>query len=70
MAGISRKLSVDKRAKSEDKGLPRQEVKAAREKSSEKPRDADMGHAKRAAEHMAKAEMHHKEAKKAMAKCK
>lgn len=37
--------SVNKKAKKEDKGTPKQEVKAAREKSKEKPRSANMSKA-------------------------
>ena len=64
----SGKMSM--KLKREDKGTPKEEAKMAKSKSPEKPRSADMGHVTKAAEHMKAAEMHHREAKKHMAKCK
>jgi hypothetical protein len=61
------KLSFNKKEAREDKGTPRQEVKAARAKPDEKPMNSNMS---RAMEHMKYAEMHHREAKKCMSKCK
>lgn len=61
---------VDRKAARDDKGTPKQEVKAAKAKSSERPMDSDMGHARKMSEHLKAAEHHHREARKVMAKMK
>ena len=58
----------DSKAARDDKGTPKQEVKAAKAKSSERPMDSDMGHARKMSEHLKAAEHHHREARKVMAK--